>query len=119
MSSAPAMSYMFKPGSSVCARCGEECLPSNMIHAQGVRRSTGENVSHDICQSCWWAHGNQHSTGPAFDIPAPKHPMACLAASSHKTCEAAQVRADKVAFHLGKRPEIKLSRNGSARPGVA
>lgn len=94
---------------TACAKCGSQFDIKSMIEVFGGRGTFGNGggspISQDWCLGCWTARGSKPAA-ETHERPAPVHPLACLAATVHKTAEDARARAEKVAFHLGKRPEI-------------
>jgi hypothetical protein len=103
------MSLMLpKPKTTACARCGVSDTSANMIEAT---RFDADGAQKDIvCGPCWWNPGGAKAPAPARVVPAPRalpaDPRAVFAATSHKTLEAAQARAAKVAHVLGVLPDI-------------
>jgi hypothetical protein len=95
--------YMGKPANhlATCAMCGKQEDSRAMIEAYRSDRIDPDQV----CVSCWSKRGEK-PVQPRPEVPADPHPLASLAASAHKTQADAMARADKVAYHLGKRPEI-------------
>lgn len=91
-----------RSGDATCALCGKQEDSRAMIEAYRSDRIDPDQV----CVSCWGKRGEKPAAAPSYIPPVAPHPLACLAASAHKTHSDAMARADKVAYHLGRRPEI-------------
>jgi hypothetical protein len=114
------VSYMIKSKLVACAKCGKQTDVTNVVEMFPVR-SGGFGSSdpiplptEDWCYPCFYSRGAKPEA-KAPKAPAPRHPWADYAVSEHKTLQAAQERARKVAYALGRQAEIQPS--DPAHPG--